>query len=497
MGNESTGSLPIERSLNWRSRGRVGVATTEITPEVGTYHRMWGAASHDVSEGVHRPLTATALALAPPEADGTSRLKLLLAVDHCLLESSEVDSIRDSVASHSGIESRQTIVCFSHTHAAGLLSRQRHALPGGELIGPYLDRLKETLTDLARQAIDALQPARWRYATGACQLASNRDWRHPETNQWVCGHNAAAPADDTVLVAEAVGENGNTIATVLNYACHPTTLAWDNRLISPDYPGAARDVVQQATAAPCVFLLGACGDLGPKEGFVGDTEVADRNGRQLGYAALSALESMGPVESQYEFDRAVVSGATIAAWKWNEPSPSRAAEFEAWSECDRPLQLPYRPELPTVDEVEREGQQLESQADAARQQNDLEEAGRLRALAERKRRLKERLSGLPPGDRFPFEAHVWRMGDALWVTVQGEPYNCLQTRLRAAFPDRPVVVTAMSNGWGPSYLPPREMYGTGVYQESIASLAPGSLETLIDELIVRGRTLFANGSAEQ
>ena len=41
-----------------------------------------------------------------------------------------------------------------------------------------------------------------------------------------------------------------------------------------------------------MFLQGASGDTGPRDGFVGDTEVADRNGRQLGYAALSALESI-------------------------------------------------------------------------------------------------------------------------------------------------------------------------------------------------------------
>ena len=38
-----------------------GTARVDITPPVGMYHRMWGAAIHDRSTGVHRPLTATAL----------------------------------------------------------------------------------------------------------------------------------------------------------------------------------------------------------------------------------------------------------------------------------------------------------------------------------------------------------------------------------------------------------------------------------------------------
>ena len=63
---------------------------------------------------------------------------------------------------------------------------------------------------------------------------------------------------------------------MVNYACHPTTLAWQNTLISPDYVGAMREVVGSRHDAPCLFLQGASGDVGPRVGFVGDTEQAAR-----------------------------------------------------------------------------------------------------------------------------------------------------------------------------------------------------------------------------
>ena len=51
-----------------QSRCRVGIAGGDITPPVGIYHRMWGAATHDRATAVHRPLLATLLWLqAPPE----------------------------------------------------------------------------------------------------------------------------------------------------------------------------------------------------------------------------------------------------------------------------------------------------------------------------------------------------------------------------------------------------------------------------------------------
>src|SRR4029453_15449132 len=122
-------------------------------------------------------------------------------------------------------------------------------------------------------------------------------------------------ADDTLLVARvSAAADGATLATVVNYACHPTTLAWENTPVSPHYVGAMQELVEQATRAPCLFLQGASGDLGPRDGFVGDTAVADRNGRQLAYAALSALTAMGPPRTDFQYQGAVVSGATLGAW---------------------------------------------------------------------------------------------------------------------------------------------------------------------------------------
>ena len=33
---------------------RFGIAVGDITPPVGIYHRMWGAATHERAEGIHR-----------------------------------------------------------------------------------------------------------------------------------------------------------------------------------------------------------------------------------------------------------------------------------------------------------------------------------------------------------------------------------------------------------------------------------------------------------
>ena len=60
----------------------------------------------------------------------------------------------------------------------------------------------------------------------------------------LCGYNPAVAADDTLVVGRVTSDSGDAvIATVVNYACHPTTLSWENTLISPDFVGAMREVV--------------------------------------------------------------------------------------------------------------------------------------------------------------------------------------------------------------------------------------------------------------
>lgn len=475
-----------------QSRCRFGIASDDITPPVGIYHRMWGAATHDRSEGIHRPLTATAMYFGQLDLHTESpSYQILVAIDHCLLGVEEVDMILDRAADHADLLRTAITITFSHTHAAGLLNLDRQDLPGGEFIPAYLEQLADTVARLVLTAASSAQEADIVYGTGWCNLAAHRDFFDPQIDEFVCGFNPQGIAEDTVTIARVTDGDSNVLAAIVNYACHPTTLAWDNRLISPDYPGAMRETIRHALGAPCVFLQGAAGELGPVEGFVGDTHVADRNGRQLAHAALSVWESLPPANTSYRYSGKVVSGAAIGTWKREAVGENRITQVAAWG-CDRKdVQLAYRSDLRRHDEVAAEYAKLVTQEQTARQSGDINEAQRFRALAERQRRSLGRLKSMPSGDCFPLTTVVWRMGDAIWLAVQGEPYSLLQRRIRENFPGTPIVVSTISNGWGPSYIPPRETYGKGIYQESIAWLAPGSLETLIDELTARVASLLA------
>jgi hypothetical protein len=61
----------------------------------------------------------------------------------------------------------------------------------------------------------------------------------------------------------------------------------------------------------------------------------------------------------------------------------------------------------------------------------------------------------------------------------------LQRALRDRFAGVPIVVATLTGGARPAYLPTAEAYGKGIYQETIAVLAAGSLERLIEEVAGR------------
>lgn len=479
------------------------MARGDITPPVGSYHRMWGAAAHDRSTGVHRPLTATALVLRPapqlhdarPHDDSASEQIILIAVDHCLLWGEDMAALLAAVSKAGGAPREQVLVMFSHTHGAGLMDCERAALPGGELIGPYLDSLADKLALLVREAGENVAPAIITYGAARCSLATHRDLWDESTGQWVCGFNPEGTADDTVIVARITDFAGQARGTVVNYACHPTTLAWDNTLISPDYVGAMREVVEQATGAPTFFIQGASGDLGPRRGFTGDLRIADANGRQLGHAVLSALESLPPSGTRYEYAGPVISGAVIGVWK-DAPLDGEALQEKAlWRDRHWTVDMQYRPGLQTLDTLTAQRDEYAQAEAAARAAGDEALARRCRAQVEVAARQMVRLRAIAPGRPYPFPIHLWQIGDAIWVAIESEHYQVLQTSLRGRFPQRTIVVATIVNGSLHTYLPPREVYGTGIYQETIALLAPGSLERLIDAIAAQIATWTDSSAA--
>ncbi|MEZ4869824.1 MAG: hypothetical protein R3C14_51335 [Caldilineaceae bacterium] len=469
------------------SRLRFGLARVDITPPVGIYHPMWGAARHHRATGVHRPLTAEAMVFAPLD---NARLPLLrLQIDHVGMTAEHQRSLIDLVSRTTELPAENILTTFSHTHSSGNFSPDRVHLPGGELIEGYVQELNQKLATVAAAALATLQEATITYGMGRCTLATNRDYWDDENGLFACGYNPGAPADDTLVVARITDAAGQLLATVVNYGCHPTTLAWENTLISPDYIGAMREVIEAATGAPAIFAQGACGELGPRQCHQGSTEVADNNGRQLGYATLATLATLDPPATDFYYQGPVISGATLGTWAHEGFGAERLQQTALFTGGNYGVELPQKP-LPDPVTLEAEMEEWGTRQQEADQAGDVIAARNYGARLERARRWLMRVRHLVDRPTCPYHFSVYRLGDAFWITTGGEPYSVIQQELRRRFPEHPILFSPLAGDFQVAYLLPSDRYGKGLYQEEPSILAQGCLEILIEAVAEQVQSLL-------
>jgi len=363
--------------------------------------------------------------------------------------------VREPLLKRLQLNPTRVLFNLSHTHAGPSICADDADKPGGALIEPYLDAVGIAAIEATSEALAAAVDATLEWTVGRSGLAANRDLAGEKRH--LVGFNPDEPADDTVLVGRITDGAGDHLITIVNYACHPTTLAWENTLISPDYVGSLRTTVEEATGAPCVFLQGASGELAPREQYVSDTDVPERHGRALGHAVLAALETLPPPRTELRFTEIVESGAPLAIWSNTSRLPPTVADATL-------LEVPV--DLRSDDSLEEIAQLWEPLSEGAATER-----------LNRARRLRDDYGGSHSA------AHpiwIWRLGDTAVVAHPGEAYSLLQRGLRQRHPNLAVVVMNVTNSPGSVYFPPRDLYAENAYSAWQTLVRQGSLEKLIE-----------------
>ena len=438
-------------------KGRIGFARAEVTPPAGIYARLWGSAKHDIAEGVHQPMQATCMLLASEK--GAPEL-VLISVDAVALWQEEIDRIRNALVGRFGFAAEQLMLHASHTHSSPMLSRRHGDRPGGHLIAPYLDSLPERLCALVSAARAAVFSGTLTWSYGTCGLAFNRDAVDPASGRGVCGLNPEQRADNTLLVGRATDGAGRIRGVIVNYACHPVSLGGANKLLSPDYVGPMRQLIERETGAICLFLHGASGNLTPRRSYEAVTEAAEQNGRELGFAALTTVAAMLPPGRSLDYRGIEESGTALGVWKsTDKKGVSERLEAETFSARLQLKQFPPR-------------ENIVAELKSATEPYLIERLDR--ALA-----MRDRIGSNTMGTLL---VTLWRVGEAFLIATTGEAYSEFQIALRNRFPDSAVAVLNLTNG-ATSYLPDAAAYGMDVYPVRVTEFASGCLEQTIEQTI--------------
>jgi hypothetical protein len=443
----------VDRVPSALSRVLVGIAQRDITPPIGIQSNPWGKSVSARSTGVHHPLTASAMAIRG------ERELFLVALDLGWLGCYECDVVafRGRVVKELSIEIDDLLVNLSQTHKGPPFCLHEANREGAELVPDYIEKVISTVIEVCKQARANIEEADISWGYGKCNLAVVRDL--PIGEKDYVGYNPSLIADDTLTIARITDLAGTPVATLVNYGCHPTTLGWESDLISPDFVGAARNIVESKTGAPMFFLQGACGNLAPRDQYVGEATIADRNGEILGYATLATLAKMLPPASEIRFAEIVRSGADLARWTTVKVDSSTIVKRQRVT-----VTMPHK-------ELLSESQMRANWADVNPRVVDLRV----------QKQLGMRLNYVED-DHVNHPVWLWQLGDAVLIAHAGEAYFEMQQELRKRHPRHVLMFLDMTNGPGYIYIPKREAYLRQAYQSWQTLLAPGSFEMMVEIL---------------
>jgi hypothetical protein len=148
--------------------------------------------------------------------------------------------------------------------------------------------------------------------------------------------------------------DGESIATLFSYGCHPVVMGPRAHVASADFPGAARDVVEQSLGGLSLFLQACGGNINPVGGIGYEVDGRDtrrRVGMVLGGEVLKVAAGIRTNVRRGE-QRPIGPLANILLWPW-EPVTGPTCTFLGAIEETQTLefgQFPSRDEAAAIHE---------------------------------------------------------------------------------------------------------------------------------------------------
>ncbi|WP_410503033.1 alkaline ceramidase [Exiguobacterium acetylicum] len=229
---------------------RFGMQKELINPPLGAsfigYHRQNGVAA------VHDSLYVTASIF---ESEQTT--SIFVSIDNIGMLVADTDVIREGIADCLNVSKEQVTVVYTHTHSGP-------ATAGDEtLIVAYKTILTQQAIATAVKAREAMQPVEIGWGVTKGKLGVNR--REKRDGQAVMGTDPLGVTDDrigTLLIRQT--DDLRFVGAFVFCTAHPNVLKSDSVVLSNDYPGVARTILEQTLGCPVVIVQGATGNINAK-----------------------------------------------------------------------------------------------------------------------------------------------------------------------------------------------------------------------------------------
>lgn len=402
-----------------------------------------------ISTGTHDPLLSSALYLS----DGETEV-LFIANDILFIPKDLAGRARSRIEAATGIPARHILVSATHTHSGPVTLD--YVSSEADPVVPRADaRVLQRLEDAVVTAGTRARAAATRAETGSAVADATGIGTHR--------HDPRGPSDLSVpLLAVRELITRKPIALMLICSMHPTVLHEDSTLISGDFPGLARRLLQETTlgaGTPILHHTGPAGNQSPRHVTTANTFAeAGRLGGLLADAIQRALGTL-----------TYTSGARLEVRNAGIELPPRL--FDSVEEARRKLDA-------AVTRLEHLRGNNASRQDIRTAECDgfgAEEAVTLaRAAADgRLDRIRH--------DAMPAEIQVFTVGDRLFAGWPGECFVEYGLAVKSRFPEAAVITLA--NGELQGYIVTPEAARSGCYEANNAVFAPESGAALVEQTL--------------
>lgn len=398
------------------------------------------------------PFYATAMVLS----DGAETVAIS-DVDAIGFDMEWTNKIMDAIVAQTKLPRDRIRFSCTHTHSGPNTFRLATISEGLDMSLSYLESLPHRIAGAVWQAQQNLRPARVAAGEGRSEMNVNRRF-HPPGGGMAVGRNWEGVADPTVRVVRFDAFDETPIATIVHYACHPTTIAWQSHHYTPDYPGPIRTVVERELGGACLFLQGPTGNLTPRRGFTGDFRVYRRIGESIGLEAARVAHSLETLPRHEKFLRVQQSGAAIAIYE-DEPVEPPAPVLRV---ITRDIQMPLR-QFGDPEPLEAEAVRLRAELNRLRGEGTEGEIREATARATQAGWAAGAARQYYNKTSVPWQMMGIRIGDTALLSVQGEPFVELGLRIASESPFPHTLFSGYTNG-AFGYIVTREAYAEGGYE---------------------------------
>ena len=434
---------------------KVGTSKIDITPNYGSPTRRWHLKDDRARiTDIQWPLYARTAALSDGET-----LSTVTSMEVACLYKCHMDHIRELARQMSPVPIDHIILHNTHQHSDSFVEYE----PAYDIFCindvafdmNYIQGLAHKVATSVSLAVQRMTSAKVGYVSGAIEegIASCRrplmpdgklTWRgsrpSPEMRELPRGH-----IDPEVGVVVFSTPDGVPLATLYNYACHPSSAGGDSPSVcSADYPGFASHMIETCYGGTALFLHGCSGDINPGKYIRGnsldfDDRIADA--RRMGQImAGEVLKTIGIVEMQ-EVERLCIAGKDSL--------------------------LPVQPEA---------GDAEQALNNAHKALADWREKGSDPRTALRKYVISKKLVD----GCCPVTVCALSLNGLAMAFIPGEPFTAFGERVKKTSTAEQTLVAATC-GEDPFYIPTAEAFAEGGYETSYIAI-PETGEVLVNEM---------------